>query len=85
MTISRIVAIIPAMFTKLAKQSTEQAIQRVRAFRNRKRLKLNTFAKAVGVNESTLRNMDDPDWRPEIETLEKLEAYVAAAEQEAAQ
>lgn len=69
------------MFTDIAKQSTAQAINRVRQFRARKGLKLNTFAKAVGLRESTLRNMDAPDWRPELETLEKLEKYVATAEQ----
>lgn len=68
------------MFTDIARQSTQQAILRVRQFRARKGWKLNTFAKAVGVNESTLRRMDDPDWRPDIDTLAKLEQYVAAAE-----
>jgi ribosome-binding protein aMBF1 (putative translation factor) len=64
------------MLTEQAIHSFNRAIQKVRAFRTKKGWTLNRFAKEVGLRESTIRYMDDPDWRPEFDTLRKLESFV---------
>ena len=56
----------------------DQAIARVRAYREFSRLTVSGFATLVGMNESTLRGMDGPDWSPNVSTLRKLEEYIAA-------
>jgi ribosome-binding protein aMBF1 (putative translation factor) len=60
---------------------TEQAIQRVRQFRQTKGWTLSKFAREAELRESTIRKMDEPDWNPEHRTLAKLEAVVIAQEQ----
>ncbi|MTJ81756.1 MAG: hypothetical protein F8N37_12160 [Telmatospirillum sp.] len=54
----------------------EQAMQRVRAFRTARGWSILRFAKESGLNESTIRRMDRPDWSPTADTLKKLESIV---------
>ncbi len=63
---------------------TTQAIERVRAFRKAKGWNLSQLARAADLRESTIRNMDEKNWNPEVRTLAKLEAVVNAENAKAA-
>ena len=60
--------------------SIDQAINRIRKFRQDKRWSINKLATESGVAEAMLRNIDEPDWNPKLRTLEKLEETIATAE-----
>lgn len=53
-----------------------QSIARIRAFRLAKGWTINRMAREAGLTESSIRNMDRPDWNPESRTLERLEATI---------
>ena len=59
---------------------TEQAIQRVRAFRVKNGWTIHRLAREARLPDSTIRKMDRDDWNPTAETLSRLEAVVAASE-----
>lgn len=56
----------------------ERSIARVRAYAAHKGWSRNALAKAAGLNESTIRGIDRPDWSPTADTLRRLEAAVPA-------
>lgn len=64
------------MLTEQSIQLRRQAIGKVRTFWTKSGWSLNGFAKAAGLRESTIRNIDAPDWNPDFETLKKLERFV---------
>lgn len=67
---------ILTMLTEQAIHFRNQAIRQVRSFRAKSGWSLNKLAKRAGLRESTIRNIDDPEWNPEFETLKKLEILV---------
>ena len=63
----------------------KDSINRVRAFRKAKGWSVLRLAKEAGLNEATIRHMDDPGWSPTATTLTRLETVCDAhADKEAA-
>lgn len=54
----------------------DQSIARVRAYKSQMGWTVFRLAKAAGLNESTLRSIDSPDWAPTATTLRRLEAVI---------
>jgi len=55
---------------------TDDSIDRIRAWRKSAGWSINRLGSECGLNESTLRDIDNPDWNPRAETLRKLEAVI---------
>ncbi len=62
----------------MAPTPTDITIERIRAFRKAAGWTIYRLGNEVGLNESTLRDLDSPDWNPRAETLRKLEAVIPA-------
>jgi ribosome-binding protein aMBF1 (putative translation factor) len=54
----------------------DQAIGRVRAYRQSKGWSVLRLAKEAGIRESTIRHLDHDDWSPTAGTLRKLERVI---------
>ncbi|MDY0882284.1 multiprotein-bridging factor 1 family protein [Dongia soli] len=52
------------------------SISRVRHYRLAQGWSVLRLAKAAGVNESTIRKIDDPNWSPVADTLRRLERII---------
>ena len=57
--------------------TAQASIEQVREFAVKVGLTRWQLAKAAGLGIMTLRHMNDPDWSPTVNTLRKLEAYMA--------
>lgn len=55
--------------------STE-IIARIRAFRGENNLSRSGLATKAGLHKNALRNLDDPDWNPSLDTVQKLERFI---------
>lgn len=51
-------------------------IARIREYRRTRQMSLRGLAAKAGLNESTIRHMDDDSWCPNVDTLRKLEAAI---------
>lgn len=58
----------------------EEAVTKIRSFRDSNGLKNATLAKLAGLSVNALRDLDSPDWSPRYDTLRKLLAYIEAVE-----
>jgi 3,4-dihydroxy 2-butanone 4-phosphate synthase/GTP cyclohydrolase II len=56
----------------------DQAVTRIRAFAAAQGWRKSRLAKEAGMQDTTLRNFDDPDWNPTLETVRRLEALIPA-------
>lgn len=56
--------------------SIQQAISRIRSFASENDLSKRKLAEKAGIQDTTLRNFDQPDWNPTRATLEKLESII---------
>jgi 3,4-dihydroxy 2-butanone 4-phosphate synthase/GTP cyclohydrolase II len=54
----------------------DQLIARIRAYRANQGWSILRLAREAGLNESTIRHLDKPDWCPTAETLRKLESVI---------
>jgi ribosome-binding protein aMBF1 (putative translation factor) len=54
-------------------------INRIRAYRRHKDWTVSQLATEAGLNEATIRHLDDPDWSPNVRTLRALEKVVPAS------
>ena len=54
----------------------EQALKRVREYARQKGLSKSAFARAAGLNDTTLRGINRDDWNPTAETLRRLESVI---------
>lgn len=57
--------------------TTENTLEKIRKYAVRKKLSRWKLALEAGLSHMTLRNMDKPDWSPTVNTLRKLETYMA--------
>lgn len=70
--------------------SIEQTIARIRAFASERGWTKSRLAREAGLQDTTLRHFDRPDWNPTVETLRAIERVIPAdwqpapAEQEVA-
>lgn len=60
------------------------SIARVRAYARDKGMTKTQLAALSGLHLNTILKLDDPDWRPELKTVRKLESVVPANYKEAA-
>lgn len=58
--------------------TTDNVIDRIRAWMTANRYSVNGFATIAGVSEGTLRGIHEADWQPSVRTLRKLEAVIPA-------
>lgn len=58
--------------------SVQHSISRVRAFMKAEGLSRRALAEKAKIGDTTIRNIDEPDWNPTAETLTKLEAVIPA-------
>ena len=56
----------------------DHTISRIRAFAVYRGWKKSRLAAEAGINDTTLRHFDDPNWNPTIETLRRLETIIPA-------
>lgn len=56
----------------------DSSITRIRAYRAAMTWSVLRLATEAGLNESTIRRIDDPTWSPTADTLRKLEAIIPA-------
>lgn len=56
--------------------SIDHIIERLRAYRRAKGWSILRFAKEAGMGESTIRNMDHPEWSPTADTIRRMEAII---------
>lgn len=53
-----------------------EIISRIRAYRSAQNWSVLRLAKEAGLAESTIRNIDAPDWNPTLDTMNKLQKVV---------
>ncbi len=56
--------------------SIQQTIERIRSFTALQGWKKGRLARVSGVQKTTLRHFNEPDWNPTKETIEKLERVI---------
>ncbi len=56
--------------------AVDQAVTRIRAFAAAKGWRKSRLAREAGMQDTTLRNFDDPDWNPTLDTVRRLEALI---------
>lgn len=62
--------------------SVRDTIDRIRAYAQKNGLRKATLAKRAGLHPNALRDLDSPDWKPRLDTIEKLEKVLAEAGEE---
>lgn len=50
-----------------------ERVERIRAERKARSLKIRTLARLAEITGSTIQGMDEPDWNPTLKTLVALE------------
>lgn len=58
--------------------SVQNSIFRIRSFAKARGLSRRALADLAGIGDTTIRNIDEPDWNPTADTLRKLEAIIPA-------
>ena len=56
--------------------NTDKIIDRVKAFAANENLNKSQLAALAGIGDTTLRNLDKPNWNPTVKILRKLEAVI---------
>ena len=54
----------------------DNILNRIRAYRKESGLTISGYGRRAGVAEATIRNMDEPDWSPNVRTVRLLEAVI---------
>ncbi|MBK8159151.1 MAG: helix-turn-helix transcriptional regulator [Rhodospirillaceae bacterium] len=62
----------------MAAMHIDLSISRIRAYRRQQGWSVLRLANTAGLRESTIRQLEDPNWSPTASTLRKLEAIVPA-------
>ena len=57
-------------------RTVDSVVARVRAFAASKGWTRYRYAQEVGISESIIRRMNEPDWNPRVETLRRLESII---------
>lgn len=59
-----------------ARNTIGAAVYRVRAWADANHWRKSKYARKAGIIDTTLRDFNEPDWNPTVETLLRLEALI---------
>jgi len=66
----------------ITRMTIDAVLRRIRAYRQSQGLSRRAFAHCAGLQESSIRLMDDDEWSPSVRTLRRLEAVIPEGFQE---